>query len=503
VSELSSEGGAVRRVVVARDGVDERADLFVHALAQLADAVQLEIRAPGNASERLQTLARAYGIQNRLQVIPDPDQAGAAAVIRARSAVASGNAAGADDLHWTVERASGAPVAVSSMAELVEALSEPEDPPASCRGADEILDGHRIAVVTNLPTHYRVPLFNGVHERVAAAGGQLRVLFTTGDPRSARPWLRPASIEFDHRFLTSIGTRPGSKAPIDLGRELRRFDPTLVVSGGFSPLVTGRVLALAQRKAIPWGLWSGDTHLQASARGRLRLAERRWIARRANFAISYGWLSREYLRALNPVLSTVIARNTAPFPADPQPAVRPSDSPVEFLAVSRAIKGKGLEVLVDMFRRMAPGRARLTLVGDGPELKRLMSAAGGSDQIRFLGAVDTDRVLECYRDAQAFLFPSQIDVFGLVLVEAMGGGLAAVTAKAPGAVGDLCVEGRTALVMADNDPGRWAQAVSRLVEDQDLRDRLAANGRQTILRRWTMSHSVDAFIAGLRLGLSR
>jgi glycosyltransferase involved in cell wall biosynthesis len=455
----------------------------------------MDIATRGEGDGRLEALGRAYGIEDRMQIGPGAEMTGAFAVIKTRSP------GDRTKLGWTIEVPSGRPRTVASMAELIEGLSEPDDSPAACRKDDRVFSGHRLAVVTNLPTHYRVPLFNGVARRVQDAGGELRVVFTSGDPRSVRPWLRHGSIEFDHRFLASRPTRYGRKAPVGLRRELREFEPSLIVSGGFSPLVTGRALLFVRRRGIPFGLWSGDTDLQAGGRGRLRLFERRWIARRASFAISYGWLSTEYLRALNPSLPTAIARNTAPFLSEA--GNRAGDAPLEFLTVSRAIKGKGLEVLIEAFKLLTPGLARLTLVGDGPELERLRTMAEGSSQIRFLGAVDTDRVLECYREAQVFLFPSQIDVFGLVLVEAMGGGLATVTSTAPGAVADLCVDDVNSLVVRRNDPESWRRAIERLAADGALRDRLARNARETILRRWTMPHSVDAFIAGLRLGLSR
>jgi hypothetical protein len=47
----------------------------------------------------------------------------------------------------------------------------------------------------------------------------------------------------------------------------------------------------------------------------------------------------------------------------------------------------------------------------------------------------------------------------------------------------------------------WAGAIERLVEDRSLRAALGVRGQETIHRRWTMEHSADAWIAGLRLGL--
>jgi glycosyltransferase involved in cell wall biosynthesis len=388
---------------------------------------------------------------------------------------------------------------VDTMAELVEGIYEPGDPPASCRHEDEIFAGKRIAVVTNLPTHYRVPLFNGIAERLARAGGQLHVLFTSQIKHSTRRWLRHAPIGFEHRFLRSGGTRLGQKAPIDLGQALRGLQPDAVVAAGFAPFIAGRAAAYADRRKVTFGIWSGETHRQRTARSRARRIERAWIARPAGFGIAYGWLSREYLRDLRPDLPVVIGRNTAPLLDEPKmPADRPA---VKVLAVAQAIRRKGLDVVVDAFKLLGEGEWRLTVAGGGSELEALKARAGGAGQIRFLGAVPSDRILECYREAEIFLFPSRSDVFGLTLVEAMGGGLATITASSPGAVPDLAVDGDNCLIVGRHEPELWARAVQRLADDPSLRDALGGKGRETIMRRWTMEHSVDAWLAGVRLGL--
>jgi glycosyltransferase involved in cell wall biosynthesis len=112
-------------------------------------------------------------------------------------------------------------------------------------------------------------------------------------------------------------------------------------------------------------------------------------------------------------------------------------------------------------------------------------------------------VLQSYRKADAFLFPSRSDVFGLVLVEALGSGLPTISATAPGGVPDLCVAGHNCLLVDGHDAPRWAEQIDRLARDEALRRLLGSNGRRTILCRWTIEHAIDAFIAGLRLGLAR
>jgi glycosyltransferase involved in cell wall biosynthesis len=354
--------------------------------------------------------------------------------------------------------------------------------------------------MTNILTHYRVPLWNGISRRLEEVGAKLCVFPTAVGAGKARPWLRHQEPSFACRPLTPGPLGVGGAVPRDLERALRDFRPTVLISGGFSPGVTGRALRFARRRGIPFVLWSGDTHRQPTARGKARRAERRWIAGRSTCAIAYGWLAAEHLRDLAPDLPVVIGRNSAPLLPEAAPGT--SGEVVEFLAVGQAIPRKGLDVVVDAFRllqRSLP--CRLTVAGAGPELDRLVARARDDERIRFLGAVESDRVLDCYREADAFLFPSRSDVFGLVLVEALGSGLATVTAAAPASTADLAVHEHNCLVVESHDPKVWAEAIPRLTEDGALRRRLAAAGRRTIIGRWTIEHSVDAWIAGLRLAL--
>ena len=108
---------------------------------------------------------------------------------------------------------------------------------------------------------------------------------------------------------------------------------------------------------------------------------------------------------------------------------------------------------------------------------------------------------DVYRDADAFLFPSEYDVFGLVLVEALSAGLAVVSSTAPGAVADLAVDERNCLLVRRPDAAAWAHAIERVVRDAHLRSTLGAAARETIRSRWTIEHAADAMIAGFRLGI--
>lgn len=458
-----------RRIVLADESIGH-AELAVHALAQLGSDVHLELHLAEHGRRRLELIATAYGVAGQISFVSAHDDTREPIVMQA-----------------------------TTLAEFVESLCQFGGVPVPPE-ADSTLQGQRIAIVTNLPTHYRVPLFNMLGRRATEAGAALRVLFLA-QPPSTRAWMIPGDLEFEHEFLCGIDVsrdRGRRIVPLSLIRRLADFSPTLILAGGFSPAVSGRLSLYARRKNIAFGVWSGEIASRPTARHRGRAMQRRWLTRRATFAIAYGSQSADYLRSLRPDLPVVLGRNTTLIPAPRSRAA--SSGPIEVLAVARAEAKKALDVVVEAVRRTPRLPCRLTVIGDGPQLSSLVGRAQGDERIRFLGALPPREVRKAFMNADVFVFPSRYDVFGLVLVEAMGAGLATLVSPLPGAVADLCVSEHNCIIVEDGTPGAWASALTRVVEGDDLRRALGAAAERTIHRRWTIAHAADAMLAGFRLG---
>jgi len=73
----------------------------------------------------------------------------------------------------------------------------------------------------------------------------------------------------------------------------------------------------------------------------------------------------------------------------------------------------------------------LTVIGNGPEHKKLQSIAGKT--IKFLKAVSDDQLPGYFQSAKAFIFPG-LDDFGIVPVEAMAAGCPVIAFRAGGAI---------------------------------------------------------------------
>jgi glycosyltransferase involved in cell wall biosynthesis len=77
--------------------------------------------------------------------------------------------------------------------------------------------------------------------------------------------------------------------------------------------------------------------------------------------------------------------------------------------------------------------ARLVIVGQGSERKRLERLASGVPGVEFLGRRTDEEVRELYRRARVLLFP-QVEDFGIVAVEAQACGLPVAARRAGGAL---------------------------------------------------------------------
>jgi glycosyltransferase involved in cell wall biosynthesis len=496
---------------------EDRLDLVLHAASQLPSDFTVRIHGDGPLRSRLEALAAAYGIQDQVRfdsaiepvptgtcIYPSRHNATTAPI---RPGAAGGGSLIVDDQDQQLsfenrgsphgpEPAAPDTKVVGTMAELLCELSSAGDGPAPVRTDAIALEGHRVGIVTNYPTHYRVPLFNLLSDRLSDVGVPLRVFFTDAT-RPARKWMRPEPLRFEHDFFRAIPVRrAATDLPLDLRRSLRRFRPTLVIAAGFSPLASARVARWASRRRVGFGVWSGETPSTSASRSGLRRFQRRQVTRRASFAIAYGFLGGEYLRTLSADLPFVYGRNTTPFPA----ATQSSTDTVEVLAVSRAVPRKGLDVLIDAFSSLDDLPCRLTVVGDGSALADLKLRAADDERVRFLGAVPSDQIGDLFRNADVFAFPTRMDPFGLVMVEAFAAGLAVAVSATPGVLGDLGVDGRTCLIVENHTPTEWAAALRRLVEDRPLRHTLGEAARAAVVGRWSMEHAADAMIAGLRLG---
>lgn len=145
--------------------------------------------------------------------------------------------------------------------------------------------------------------------------------------------------------------------------------------------------------------------------------------------------------------------------------------------VGRLAQEKNCITLLDAVAQVMSdhGDVRFLILGDGPQRKELQEHAeklGIADRVVFTGIVPMDEVPTYLKAADLFVFASVTETQGLVTMEAMAAGLPVVAVDATG-TGDVVENGKDGLLTA-NDSTALAQAIRKVLDDQELYARLKA-----------------------------
>ena len=157
---------------------------------------------------------------------------------------------------------------------------------------------------------------------------------------------------------------------------------------------------------------------------------------------------------------------------------------------------KGHRFLLEAFAGLQQPACILVIVGDGPQrdnLQALIAALNIGERVRMAG--NQPDVLPWLQALDIFALPSYANEgVPQALVQAMLCGLPCVTTGV-GSIGEAAVDGLTALVVAPQDTGALRQALLRLIEAPDLRERLGAAARTRCGERFGFESMLDAMEA--------
>jgi glycosyltransferase involved in cell wall biosynthesis len=132
---------------------------------------------------------------------------------------------------------------------------------------------------------------------------------------------------------------------------------------------------------------------------------------------------------------------------------RPGRVGSQYLVVAELMAHKRIDVAVEAFNRL---RKPLTVVGDGPELRRLRRLAGPT--VRFTGRLPDASVAQLLRAARALVVTAS-EEFGIAAVEALASGRP-VIALGDGGVLESVVDGQTGTYYGNNSAEALAEAVA-------------------------------------------
>ena len=273
--------------------------------------------------------------------------------------------------------------------------------------------------------------------------------------------------------------------------------------------------SVARYAALITGLeWTASAHAKdiwtlPQWEKRTKLAEAAWV-------VTCTKLGRNHLASLasrpNSVLLCYHGIDLERFPPAPPRSVDNDGSdparPVLLLSVGRMVAKKGYDDLLSALALLPTGLEwRFVHIGGGAlgsALKLQAERLGLSQRIEWRGARAQPEVLAAYREADLFVLACKIandgDRDGLpnVLIEAQSQRLACISTHVS-AVPELIEDGITGLLTPPGDAMTLARAMTRLIRDPAMRERLGSAGEARVRSLFSMDPGIA--VLAKRFGL--
>ncbi|EDS76840.1 glycosyl transferase, group 1 [Clostridium botulinum C str. Eklund] len=140
----------------------------------------------------------------------------------------------------------------------------------------------------------------------------------------------------------------------------------------------------------------------------------------------------------------------------------------------------GIEYLIRAFAMIKKeyNNAKLEIAGNGNQreyLENLCDQLNIKENVKFLGRINTNEVVEAFNRFDIAVFPSINESFGVAAVEAQACGVPVIVSNV-GGLPEATSDGYSSIVVDKQSPEEIYEALKKLIEDENLRKEMGRNG---------------------------
>jgi len=223
----------------------------------------------------------------------------------------------------------------------------------------------------------------------------------------------------------------------------------------------------------------------------------------ALFVVSISEFSRQFLIDLFPgedIEGKIHIVHCGVSPDQFSPLIPESVNAVPLIFfVAQLAERKGAPILVEACKILVERGVvfQCIIAGDGPErmvLERLIERCDLGETIILTGAIFQKQLREYLAQSDIFALPcitasdGDMDGIPVVLMEAMAYEVATISTDVSG-IPELIRDGESGLLVQEKDPVALADALQRLIQDEQLRDRLGKGGRRMVLHEFDIDQN--------------
>jgi glycosyltransferase involved in cell wall biosynthesis len=169
----------------------------------------------------------------------------------------------------------------------------------------------------------------------------------------------------------------------------------------------------------------------------------------------------------------------------------------ELLTVGRLVKRKGIDLLIRSLKILEKEgfNVVLKIAGEGPERNNLEILAKklGVNNVIFLGWVPRKELVNLYRNCDVYVHSSYAETIPAAIREAMSVGRPIVTTNV-GVIDEYLKDGENGFLINKRDEYEFAEAIAKLLSDENLRYKIGLNNRRYALEKFSLRNIIKQWL---------
>ena len=348
---------------------------------------------------------------------------------------------------------------------------------------------YKVLIVFNHPAPYKVKLFNELSKYI-----DLTVIFER-EKASDRNKSFYDEKEYKFKQVKIKGINLGKENIISSGvkKHLKHNKYDLIIMNGYSQFSEMSAINYLIKNKIPYTLYINGGIIRNKESSVRRKLKRKYISHASNY-FSPDENSNNYLvfygadpaKIYNYPYSTIFAKEILPVPYEQLEKLEMrnnSDVHEEkiFVSCGQLIKRKNYFELIKRWQEINP-KYGLYIIGDGPQKEMLQKYIDDNriQNVHLIGYMSRKEMFNFYHLSDTFIFPSDEDIYGHVINEAMSQGLPVISTPNVNASRKLIKNSYNGFIISSLENDELKIAVENTLKTKMAKNAIATSYENTI-----------------------
>lgn len=170
------------------------------------------------------------------------------------------------------------------------------------------------------------------------------------------------------------------------------------------------------------------------------------------------------------------------------------------LYIGKIEERRNVVFLIDLLKEISELRddVKLILIGKGKkkyidEVKKEIDKYKLRDKIIYREKMEQEELSKIYNMCDIFLLPTEYEIFGMVLLEAMYFGLPVITTNNGGS-STMIENEKNGFICDTNNISKWKKIITNLLNNNDIYEKISKEEKRTIMSNYTWDKLADKFL---------